>query len=82
MSSANVRISEEARNVLRELAQREHASMQTVLDKAIESYRRQKFLDEANTAYAALKSDPKTWEQEQEEREVWDNTLQDGLEVE
>jgi hypothetical protein len=46
--------------------------MQAVLDEAVEHYQRDKFLDEANQAYAALRNDPKAWKEEQAERALWD----------
>jgi len=39
----------------------------------------ERFVDECNGAYAQLKADPLSWEQEIAEREVWDVTLADGL---
>ncbi len=54
--------------------------MQTVLNEAIDSYRRQKFLEEANAAFAALRSDPEAWREEQQERDLWDLAGEDGLE--
>ena len=54
--------------------------MAAVLEKAIERYRRQKFLEEANASYAALKANPKKWKEETAERELWDSTNADGLE--
>ena len=56
--------------------------MQAVLDEAIEHYQRERLLDEANAAYARLKSDPKAWKEELAERAQWDGTLADGLERE
>jgi hypothetical protein len=53
--------------------------MQTVLNEAIDSYRRQKFLEEANAAFA-LRSDPEAWREEQQERDLWDLAGEDGLE--
>lgn len=50
MASATVRISEDSRNTLRELATQEGASMQSVIERAIEQYRRQRFLEKANDA--------------------------------
>jgi predicted DNA-binding protein len=77
--SPNIRISPHAKAVLRQLAKREGKSMQSVLDDAIEQYRRDRFLDEVNAAYAALRSDPKAWKEEEAERALWDRTLADGL---
>jgi predicted CopG family antitoxin len=79
MSSATVRISEHARETLRELAARTGESMQTVLDRAIEDYRRRRFLEEANAAFATLRDKPEAWREELEEREEWDHTIADGL---
>ena len=56
--------------------------MQTVLDEAIEHYRREKFLDEVNEAYARLRANPQAWEDEIVERKLWEGTLMDGLEKE
>jgi predicted transcriptional regulator len=80
MQSATVRISGTSHNLLKELAARSGDSIQVILDKAIEQYRRQVFLQEANQAYAALRNQPEAWEAELEEREAWDTTLSDGLE--
>ncbi len=44
--------------------------MQAILETAIEEYRRQRFLHEANAAYAALRNDPKQWKEELAERIV------------
>jgi hypothetical protein len=53
--------------------------MQSVLDRAIEQYRRERFLRAANADFAALKQDAKSWKQELRDRELWDQTLSDGL---
>lgn len=82
MASTTVRISPGAHDALRELAIRTGEPMQAVLDKAIEHYRRQRFLDELNTAFAALREDPVGWAAELAEREAWDATLADGLDDE
>lgn len=75
-----VRISEHARNSLRALARQEGQSMQAVLDRAIESYRRQTMLEGLNAAYARLSDRDRT--EVEEERQLWDATLGDGLDVE
>lgn len=79
MSTANIRISAEGREILRELARKEGQPMAAVLEKAIERYRRQKFLEEANARYAALQANPREWKEEAAERELWDRTSGDGL---
>lgn len=79
MSTSNVRISAEGREILRELARVEKRSMAAILEQAIERYRRQKFLEEVNASYAALKANRKEWKEEIAERELWDRTNADGL---
>ncbi len=80
MSSKTVRIKRETQDILRELANNEGKPMQTILDLAIEGYRRQRFLQEANEAYAALRNNPQAWKAELAERREWDTTMADGQE--
>lgn len=80
MAGSTVRISEHAHELLKELATESGEPMQAILDKALEEYRRRKFLEGASAEFAALRSDPKAWQEELEEREAWDSTLMDGLE--
>ena len=75
----NVRISRPYHELLRQLAEEEQDSMQSVLDKAIECYRRERFLRAANADFAALKSNANAWKQELREREFWEHTAADGL---
>jgi predicted DNA-binding protein len=77
--SPNIRISPYTKSALRELAKSQGKPMQTILDEAVEQYRRDRFLDQVNAAFAALKSDPKAWKEELDERALWDQTLSDGL---
>ena len=77
--AATIRISKSAHQALRELSAAERVPMQTLLDRAIESYRRQRFLEATNRAYAALRANPAAWKEELEERKRWDATLADGL---
>ena len=79
MNTATVRISDRSRNILRELATNEGASMQIVLERAIETYRRKHFLEEVNRAYAEVHKDKKAWSEVEKERGALDSTLNDGL---
>jgi mRNA interferase MazF len=54
--------------------------MQSVLEHALEQYRRQQLLEATNAAYAALQADAGTWADLEHERREWDQTLADGLE--
>jgi len=80
LSSAAVRVSLTSQAILRDLAARSGRTMQAVLEDAVEAYRRECFLAEANQAYAALRRDPTKWKAELNERAAWDAALSDGLE--
>ena len=54
---ATVRISATGRNLLAQLAREADTSMTVVLDAALETYRRQRFLAKAAAAYDTLASD-------------------------
>ena len=79
MGYTTVRVSETTRELLRKLAAREGASMQAVLEKALEAYRRREFLDGLNRAYATLRADEGQWADLEDERAAWDVTIADGL---
>ena len=53
--------------------------MQSVLDRALEGYRRDRFLRAANADFAALRDDPNAWKAVLRERELWEQTSADGL---
>lgn len=80
MESATVRITRRSRKTLRELADQSGLSMQSVLEHAIEAYRRECFLKAANQAFEKLRTSSKEWAGEKAERDDWDQTLSDGLE--
>ena len=54
--------------------------MQTILDDAIEQYRRDKFFRAVDEGFARLQVDPEAWNEELSGRRLWDTTLLDGLE--
>jgi hypothetical protein len=82
VENPNIRITPRSKATLRSLARQEGKSMQAILDEAIEQYQRDKFLDQMNAAYASLKSNAKSWKDEEAERALWDRTLQDGIDTE
>lgn len=79
VATAMMRVRKDIHDTLRGIAEEEHVSMQDVLARAIESYRRQRFLEDTNRAFAALKADDSSWEHMQQEQEVFAGTLMDGL---
>ncbi len=80
MPTTTVRVTPETRAILQELSRESKQSMQWLLAKAVEQYRRQLVLQRANEAYAALRAHPGEWSKEQEERRIWDGALADDLE--
>ena len=80
MSTTTIRVSTQTRDLLQLLAQRSGGSMQSVLEQALEQYRRQQLLEAGNTAYAELRSDEDSWADLERDRRAWDSTLADGLE--
>lgn len=79
MPATTVRISTKGHALLRQLATSQEASMSEVLDQALETYRRQKFLEEAGLAYEALRNDARAWTKHVAEMSTWETTLGDGL---
>lgn len=82
MSSVNVRISSSSYQILKALSKGKGQSMQSVIDQAIEDLRRRKVLEATNSAFTALRADNEAWAAESQERQLWENTLVDGVEKE
>ncbi|MGE5272317.1 MAG: toxin-antitoxin system protein [Verrucomicrobiota bacterium] len=81
MSYGTTRISAAAHGILREISKAEGKSMLVLLDEAVETLRRQRFLEQVNAAYASLRADARTWKAVEDERREWDVALPDGLAV-
>jgi hypothetical protein len=77
--STTVRIPTATHELVREIADHEGISLQDVLARALEAYRRQRVLDEVNRSYAELRASPESWRDHQEELAAWDAALADGL---
>lgn len=73
------RISEITRRVLHELSTRRGETMQDIIEKAIELYRRQYILEESNQAFVNQQADSKAWYEEIKERSLWEASNLDGL---
>jgi predicted transcriptional regulator len=71
---STVRISDHGRDLLGQLAEQTGSTMTEVLDAALESYRRQHFLQEANRAYAALAEDAAASKNYREELNALEST--------
>jgi len=75
-----VRVNETTHTAIRNLANELGESMQSIVDKAIERYKRELFLESLNQDFKKLQENEIDWENELEERRLWENTLLDGVE--
>ena len=51
----------------------------SMVDEAVELYRRRRFLEDVNAAYTPLRQNAETWRAVEQERSEWDVALGDGL---
>jgi predicted DNA-binding protein len=79
---SQVRVSENTHELLRSLSSQEGKSMQDIIDKAIEDYRRKAFLQGVSNDYRLLRENPEAWKEHEEDMALWDNTSMDGLDNE
>ena len=77
--SSIVRISNEAKVILEELAHKSGESMLSILDKALKEYNRRKLLEDSNLAYERLRANADASQELDEELASMDATLADGL---
>jgi hypothetical protein len=68
-----VKIDEIAYAGLRELADRDHLTLQEALAKAVDVARRERFFQDLDRGYAEMTTEE--WAEENAEREHWDQTL-------
>ncbi len=76
--ATQVRVSNATHELLRNLSKEVGQSMQTIIEDALQQYRRRRFLEGLNEDFKALKDDSEAWQEELEERKMWDKTLLDG----
>ncbi|MHB8767178.1 MAG: toxin-antitoxin system protein [Deferrisomatales bacterium] len=80
MQTVTIRVTAETRELVHTLAEEWSVPMAEVVARAVDAYRRDRILDEANEAYAAMYRNPKVAEELARELDEWDATLADGLE--
>lgn len=66
-----IRVSAETHHKAQRLAEQRGDPMSDVVAAAVDRLWREELLEATNAAYAALRGDPKAWQQELEERELW-----------
>lgn len=79
MSELTIDISETTHKTLLQLAQTSGDDFVTIMDRAVENYRRYVFLVQADRAFATLKQNEGLWQEELAERKLWDLTIADGV---
>jgi predicted CopG family antitoxin len=79
MPTKTVRIHDDTHESLKRLAEKTGEPMPELLSKAVEEYRRKHFLEGLAEDFARLRADSDKWKEELEEREAWNETLQDDL---
>lgn len=80
MASTTVKLSQEARAGLAELAAVRKQPMSEVVADLIKKERQRQFFEEFNASFARLKADPAAWADWQAELKSMEGTLMDGLE--
>ena len=79
MPGTTVRVSESTHALLRELAVRTDRPMSTVIEAALEEYRRRLFWSLADREFQELRAETAAWQEHQEELAVWEAAAGDGL---
>jgi hypothetical protein len=79
MSELTIDISETTHKTLLQLSQSSGDDLVTIIDRAVENYRRYIFLVQADRAFATLKQNEELWQEEIAERQAWDVTIADGV---
>lgn len=73
------RISSSDHKALQELARQTGKQQQEIIHEALDSYQRERLLDEINAGFERLRSRPAEWKAEMDERRLWESTVGDGL---
>ena len=79
MSELTIDISETTHRTLLQLAQTSGDNVVTIMDRAVENYRRYVVLVQADRAFAQLRQNEDLWQEEIAERQLWDLTIADGV---
>jgi hypothetical protein len=78
-SMPTTRISDTDHRVLQSLATKTGKQHQEIIHEALDSYQRERLLDEINEGYARLRSDKALWVEVKGERRILEEAGADGL---
>ncbi len=77
-----IKVNEKTFKLLKELEAQMGISVESILHQAIDTFYRDKIIQDINSYYEELKKDPQMWQEELEERALWETASNDGLEDE
>jgi len=77
--STTVRVNRQTYNEIKNLADKQNKNMQNIIDLAIKQYKKIQYFQELNLSFSRLKENKESWDEEKNERKMWDSTLVDGL---
>jgi len=78
--TTTIRINKDIYRELKKIAGSENDTIQRIVEKALQEYRTKIFFCHLNESVAKYKISRNDWNEEIEERKLWENTLSDGLE--
>lgn len=81
MDTLTIRVSRSTHVLLRNLAEETGETMTEIVGRAVEAYRRKRFLEGVNESFGVLQADPSARADYDTEIELWDATLADGMEA-
>ncbi|MHB8996126.1 MAG: hypothetical protein ACYC63_12845 [Armatimonadota bacterium] len=79
MATTTMRLDLATQAVIRELARERKQPMNLIVKQAVDCYRRELMLDQANAVWATMRDDKAKWEEEMAEQSMLDGSLLDGL---
>lgn len=78
---ATARIFQTDHRLLQQLAEQTGMQQQQIIHDALDTYQRERLLDEINADFDRLRSDSAAWKAEMDERRLWENTLTDDMDA-
>jgi hypothetical protein len=78
MLTTTIRIDKAVHNKLKDISHRMNKSMNSVIDEMVTEYRKKIFWDNVNNAFEVLQSNKMLWQEELNERKIWENSFLDS----